>query len=107
VKLCYGLFRQVLLPILSNYRHGFGKQNPAVNNASSTITTSNEQGVKVSVGWARPQSELVDWLLIVEQSHAEAWKPIIKLRNILLACVFGTFGLVLLVVGDAFWGCAI
>ncbi|KAM3079406.1 Histidine kinase osmosensor [Clarireedia jacksonii] len=78
--------------------HGFGNQNPAVNNASGSITTRNEQGVKVSVGWARPASEMVDWLLIVEQSHEEAWEPIIKLRNILLACVFGTFGLILLVV---------
>ncbi|KAM0176758.1 hypothetical protein ACHAPF_004615 [Botrytis cinerea] len=78
--------------------HGFGRQNPKVNNASSYITTTNEQGVKVSVGWARPQSALVDWLLIVEQAHSEAWEPIIKLRNILLACVFGTFGLILIVV---------
>ncbi|KAF7946987.1 uncharacterized protein EAE97_004236 [Botrytis byssoidea] len=77
---------------------GFGRQNPKVNNASSYITTTNEQGVKVSVGWARPQSVLVDWLLIVEQAHSEAWEPIIKLRNILLACVFGTFGLILIVV---------
>ncbi|KAF7953203.1 hypothetical protein EAE96_006418 [Botrytis aclada] len=77
---------------------GFRRQNPKVNNASSYITTTNEQGVKVSVGWARPQSSLVDWLLIVEQAHSEAWEPIIKLRNILLACVFGTFGLILIVV---------
>ncbi|KAJ8062398.1 hypothetical protein OCU04_008939 [Sclerotinia nivalis] len=78
--------------------HGFGERNPKVNNASSYITTTNEQGEKVAVGWARPQSDLVDWLLIVEQAHSEAWEPIIRLRNILLACVFGTFGLILLVV---------
>jgi osomolarity two-component system sensor histidine kinase SLN1 len=95
------------LPILNNHRRGFGNQNPAVNNASGSITTTNEQGVKVSVGWARPQSEMVDWLVIIEQSHDEAWEPIIKLRNILLACVFGTFGLILLVVGNAFWSYAI
>lgn len=78
--------------------HGFGNQNPKVNNASSYITTTNEQGAKVAVGWARPQSTLVDWLLIIEQAHSEAWEPIIKLRNILLACVFGTLGLIFLVV---------
>lgn len=83
--------------------HGFGRQNPKVNNASSYITTTNEQGVKVSVGWARPQSALVDWLLIVEQAHSEAWEPIIKLRNILLACVFGTFGLILIVVSSLYY----
>ncbi|PQE25483.1 Hsp90 protein [Rutstroemia sp. NJR-2017a BBW] len=94
----YSAILQLLLPILNIDRRGFGNQNPAVNNASGSITTSNEQGVKVSVGWARPQSEMVDWLVIIEQSHDEAWKPIIKLRNILLACVFGTFGLILLIV---------
>ncbi|KAG4031783.1 hypothetical protein MFRU_008g01420 [Monilinia fructicola] len=78
--------------------HGFGEQNPKINNASSYITTTNEQGERVAVGWARPQSELVDWLVIVEQAHHEAWAPVIKLKNILLACVFGTFGLILLVV---------
>ncbi|KAI9643826.1 Histidine kinase osmosensor [Ciborinia camelliae] len=78
--------------------HGFGEQISRINNASSYITTTNEQGVKVAVGWARPQSELVDWLVIVEQAHSEAWEPILKLRNILLACVFGTFGLILIVV---------
>ncbi|ESZ91107.1 histidine kinase-group VI protein [Sclerotinia borealis F-4128] len=77
--------------------HGFGEQNPMINNASSYITTTNEQGVDVAVGWARPQSDLVDWLLIVEQHHSEAWEPIIKLRDILLACVFGTFGLIIIV----------
>jgi len=67
---------------------GFGSQNPAVNNASSLLGTTNENGAAVAVGWARPQSNLVDWLLIVEQAHEEAWAPIIKLRNIVLACVF-------------------
>jgi osomolarity two-component system sensor histidine kinase SLN1 len=77
---------------------GFGDQNSAVNNASSTLSTTNEQGVDVAVGYARPQSTLVDWLLIVEQTHKEAWAPIIQLRNILLACVFGTLGGILILV---------
>ncbi|QSZ33226.1 hypothetical protein DSL72_002814 [Monilinia vaccinii-corymbosi] len=78
--------------------HGFGDQNPKINNASSYIKTTNEQGAKVAVGWARPQTGLADWLVIVEQAHSEAWAPVIKLRNILIACVFGTFGLILLIV---------
>lgn len=77
---------------------GFGGQNVAINNASSILSTHNENNISVAVGYARPQSHLVDWLLIVEQSHAEAWAPINRLRKIILACVFGTIGLVLIVV---------
>ncbi|KAF4637618.1 hypothetical protein G7Y89_g452 [Cudoniella acicularis] len=77
---------------------GFGQYNQGINNAGSILSTTNENNVSVSVGYARPQSSLVDWLLIVEQSHGEAWAPVTKLRKIVLACCFGTVGLVLLVV---------
>jgi osomolarity two-component system sensor histidine kinase SLN1 len=77
---------------------GFGKPSAEINNASSMITTTNENNVSVAVGYARPHSTLVQWLLIVEQSHEEAWAPISKLRTIVLACVFGTIGLILIVV---------
>lgn len=77
---------------------GFGKQDPVINNASSILATHNENNVSVAVGYARPQSSLVDWLLIVEQSHDEAWAPINKLRTIVLSCVFGAVGLILIVV---------
>ncbi|KUJ18134.1 uncharacterized protein LY89DRAFT_38710 [Mollisia scopiformis] len=78
--------------------NGFSRQTKSPNNASSMLSTTNEQGVSVAVGYARPQSSLVSWLLIVEQSHGEAWTPINHLRNIVLACVFGTFGFILLIV---------
>jgi osomolarity two-component system sensor histidine kinase SLN1 len=77
---------------------GFGEQNAAINNASSILATHNENNISVAVGYARPQSPLVDWLLIIEQSHNEAWAPIDRLRNIIIACVFGTIGLILVVV---------
>lgn len=77
---------------------GLGEQNAAINNASSILSTHNENNISVAVGYARPQSSLVDWLLIIEQSHDEAWAPINRLRNIILACVFGTIGLILIVV---------
>ncbi|KAH8599329.1 histidine kinase-group VI protein [Bisporella sp. PMI_857] len=77
---------------------GFSTRNSEINNASSMLSTHNEDNVSVSVGFARPQSALVDWLLIVEQSHSEAWAPITKLRRIVLACVFGTIGGVLLLI---------
>jgi osomolarity two-component system, sensor histidine kinase SLN1 len=76
----------------------FSTVNSAINNASSDLTTTNEQGASVAVGWARPQSNLVNWVLLVEQTHDEAWAPVIQLRNILLACVFGTAGGIALLV---------
>ena len=77
---------------------GFGEQSAGINNASSIISTKNENGVEVAVGYARPQSSLVDWLVLVEQSHREAWAPITTLRTIILACVFGAAGLVFIAV---------
>ncbi|KAG4423816.1 hypothetical protein IFR04_003112 [Cadophora malorum] len=78
---------------------GFRNYLPnSVNSADSKLTTDNEQNISVAVGWARPQSTLVSWLLLVEQSHEEAWSPIKRLQTIVLACVFGTIGLILIVV---------
>lgn len=76
----------------------FTIRNAAVNNASSLLSTRNEQGVSVSVGYARPQTSLVNWTIIVEQDRAEANIPIDTLQHILLGCVFGTVGLILLLV---------
>ncbi|KAG9234879.1 histidine kinase-group VI protein [Amylocarpus encephaloides] len=76
---------------------GFGTWNDNPNNAGNLLSTRNEDGSSVSVGYARPHSTLVDWLLIVEQTHKEAWAPVEKLRRIVLACVFGSIGLILLV----------
>lgn len=78
--------------------NGFSQQHLGVNNQSSQMSATNENNVSVAVGYARPQSSLVSWLLIVEQSHSEAWAPINKLRKIVLACVFGTIGAILLVI---------
>lgn len=69
-----------------------------LNNATATLSTKNEQGVPVAVGIARPQSLLVSWAVVVEKEKAEAYQPISTLRKIMLACAFGTAGLVLLLV---------
>ncbi|KAF2401973.1 hypothetical protein EJ06DRAFT_370004 [Trichodelitschia bisporula] len=61
-----------------------------VNGAGSVISTKNEQGDNVAIGFAHPTTDLVDWWVIVEQSHDEVWAPIKRLRNILVGCVFGT-----------------
>ncbi|KAI1778677.1 putative histidine kinase SlnCl1 [Hypoxylon cercidicola] len=76
----------------------FTTRNPSINNASSMLSTTNEQGVAVAVGYARPQTTLVNWTLIVEQDKSEAYIPIETLQHILLGCVFGTVGLTLLLV---------
>lgn len=83
----------------------FSKQIRAVNNASASLWTHNEQGSSVSVGFARPQSTLVNWAVVVEQARWEATAPINTLRTILLGCVFGTAGVVMLLVFPcAHWG---
>ena len=69
-----------------------------VNNASALFDTRNEAGVAVAVGYARPPSTLVDWVVMVEQSHAEAFAPIYTLQKILLGCVFGTVALILVII---------
>jgi len=74
---------------------GFTKSTGATNNAGSIISTKNEEGQNVAVGYAVVNTRSVDWLVIVEQSHSEVWAPIYRLRNIIIACVFGTMGAML------------
>ena len=64
--------------------------------SGSMISTHNEEGDRVSVGYSVPVSPLVDWVLLVEQTYGEVTAPIRRLRDILLACVFGTVGVLLL-----------
>lgn len=80
----YAKFSAVKLGIASN--------NSAINNADSLLSTRNEQGKNVAVGVAQVQHPLVDWVVLVEQTHDEVWAPVNQLRNVLLACVFGTMG---------------
>lgn len=75
----------------------YTKRVDSANNASGTLDTYNERGDAVSVGFARPRTSLVDWLLIVEQTKDEAYTAIGTLRKILIGCVLGTVGLILLV----------
>ncbi|KAL8629458.1 hypothetical protein Q9189_004849 [Teloschistes chrysophthalmus] len=66
--------------------------------SGSLISTWNEERQHVSCGYALAQAPMVDWLLLVEQSYDEVHEPIDRLRKILLACVFGTAGLLILLV---------
>ena len=71
------------------------------------MNTHNEDGAHVSVGIARVRSSLVNWAVIIELPHSEAWAPIYRLRTIILACALGTLGLIIvLVVPLAHYGVA-
>ncbi|KAL8734063.1 MAG: hypothetical protein Q9181_003347 [Wetmoreana brouardii] len=66
--------------------------------SGSLISTKNEEGKHISSGYALVKAPMVDWLLLVEQSYDEVHSPIDRLRKILVACVFGTAGLLLILV---------
>lgn len=74
------------------------QRNNQIQNAGSLLSTKNEEGQKVSVGFALAMSPMVDWTVLFEQSHSEVIAPINRLRNVLVACVFGTTGALLLLV---------
>lgn len=65
-------------------------------NAGSNLDTYNEEGDHVSVGYALVDTAMADWAVIVEQAFDEVYEPIINLRNVLLACIFGTIGVIVL-----------
>lgn len=74
----------------------FMKDQDATNNAGALVGAKDEIGEQVSVGFALLDTALVDWAILVEQSRSEVWQPITHLRKVLLACVFGTLGGMLL-----------
>jgi osomolarity two-component system sensor histidine kinase SLN1 len=75
---------------------GFSKSMATSENAGSMISTNNEEGDRVAAGFARVVSPMVEWVIVVEQSHKEVWEPIYHLRNVMIACVFGTLGAMIL-----------
>ncbi|KAK4612284.1 Two-component system protein B [Fulvia fulva] len=68
-----------------------------VDDVGSMMRTHNEMGKHVSVGYSIPPTALVDWIVVVEQSRDEVWKPINRLRTIILSCLFGVVGFMLIV----------
>ncbi|KAJ4404486.1 Histidine kinase osmosensor [Didymella pomorum] len=77
-------------------KQAYTKKTGATNNAGSIISTRNEEKDNVAIGYGVVDSPMVDWVLLVEQSHGEVWGPIYHLRNVIIACVFGTMGAMLL-----------
>lgn len=68
------------------------------NSSGANLNTKNEQGYNVAVGFAIPQSNLCTWLLVFEQNKSEAYQLIDLLRRTLLACVFGTAGVMAILI---------
>ncbi|KAG0138013.1 hypothetical protein HOY82DRAFT_575600 [Tuber indicum] len=75
-----------------------GRDGDSGDGGGSNLDTRNSEDRLVSVGYGFPASNLADWALLVEQDQEEAFKPIYKLRNILLSTVFGTFAVVIVLV---------
>lgn len=76
----------------------YTENNSQIQNAGSILSTQNEENTRVSVGFALVLSPMVDWAVVFEQSHEEVVAPINRLRNVLVACVFGTTGVLFLIV---------
>lgn len=72
------------------------KDNEAINNAGAIISTRDEDNARISVGYAAVSTSLVDWILLFEQSYDEVMAPVHRLRDIVLACVFGTTGVIMI-----------
>ena len=79
---------------------------PAVNQAFTTawadmpqggalLARHNENGYGVGAGYATPQSNLCDWIFMVEYTSAEVYAPVAELRNVILICVFSTLAALL------------
>lgn len=86
---------------LKKYPAALDSLNTVTKTPSSLLSTYNEQDFDVAVGCARPQSQIVRWTVVVEKARQEAYVPVMTLKHILLACVFGTAGVSLLLVYPA------
>ncbi|KAF1924778.1 putative histidine kinase HHK5p [Didymella exigua CBS 183.55] len=78
-------------------KQAYTESTGATSNAGSIVSTYNEEKDNVAVGYGVVDSPMVDWVVIVEQTHGEVWGPIYHLRNVILACVFGTMGAMILI----------
>lgn len=85
----YGQYPAVRAALTENHN--------SLDNSGTLISTYNEENYTVSVGYALPNSIMVQWVVLVELAHSQVWAPIIHLRDILLACVFGTAGAMIII----------
>ena len=71
--------------------------NGELNNAASLMSTHNEENRRISCGYARVPSDVVDWVVIFSQSYGEVTSPINRLRNTVLACIFSIVGVICII----------
>ncbi|KAL2834020.1 Two-component system protein B [Aspergillus pseudoustus] len=74
------------------------KPYDSMNRSITSLSTRNENDRHVAVSAIQQRSVLVEWVLIVEETHAEAFASVSRLRKIILACVFGTTGAIALLI---------
>ncbi|EPS41019.1 hypothetical protein H072_5084 [Dactylellina haptotyla CBS 200.50] len=66
--------------------------------ARADLSVRDISNHRFSVGYVLLDVPYLDWGVIIAQSYEEVLAPVIQLRNILLATVFGTLGVVILLV---------
>ncbi|KAK6345755.1 Histidine kinase [Orbilia javanica] len=71
-----------------------GKGNPA----RADLSVRDISDHRFSVGYILLDVPYLDWGVIIAQDYDEVLAPVIQLRNILLATIFGTLGVVILLV---------
>lgn len=76
---------------------GITKTTDEEDNSGALIKGHNEAGAPVAAGYAVPLIGFVNWLVVVEQARHEVYNPINDLRTIILACLFGTAGLMCII----------
>ncbi|KAK6504448.1 Histidine kinase [Arthrobotrys conoides] len=89
-------WRYVLPPVIG--LSGEGRLGGFLNDVArapgysgTVIDTRNPaNGARVAVGFSPVDYALADWLFVVQMSHDEVNEPVVHLRNLLLATVFGT-----------------
>ncbi|KAL3475711.1 Two-component system protein B [Aspergillus californicus] len=74
------------------------KPYESINRSITSLSTRNEDGRHVAVAAIQQRSDLVEWVLIIEETHAEAFSAVTQLRKIILACVLGTAGVIALLI---------
>lgn len=70
--------------------NSFVSEQTGVSTVHTDLSTVNEIGKRVAIGYNLVPSTLATWVLVAELSHEEIWSPIYSLRNVLLGCIFGT-----------------
>ncbi|RPA77058.1 hypothetical protein BJ508DRAFT_310464 [Ascobolus immersus RN42] len=72
------------------------RTGPAAAKSGSKADTRNYKGEKITAGYMRLKTHMLDWVVVSEMDQSEVFEPVDKLRNILIATAFGTCAVVLL-----------